>query len=546
MEALPFNRNLNKITVDELSTELLDLVLASVEHPKDKIVHITDAERNTWNNKISRDDPNALATTTSSGLMSAEDKQKLDNIKDLEVAVATSNKIGGILSGGDITVAVNGIVTVNDNSHNHTVANITDFPEVVPAAEKLATARTISLTDGVKSTAVDFDGSNDIEIKVQEIDPAFIGPGHTTNTFYLDTHPDGDIAIIPFINNDIAFFTQEGGVARLLFDKQLQTSPDLSNCFDGSTSYWMQDVSNITEISIELDLHREFTNKNTVYVDFGQSEWRCKNIQVDVMHSAYDTTWSNIASVTNNEYGEYYSDIIYTPAGQSNISCFNKIRFTFSKWNSTEFRIAQIGLIGWDSTGMRTTYMSRGIDDKVYRNITPGSSETYDLGSEDNKWNNIYGNLKGNADTASIATKAYKLIDSEGNEVNVMGPQGPTGATGPMGPTGANGTDGPVGPTGAAGPQGPTGANGSVGPTGPTGKTGATGPTGAVSSTSITGSGNAITSVTGTSALTFTMGKTFLAIEPNSSGIIPDKCYISYTDGNGNPTSIPYIHFTEE
>ena len=40
---------------------------------------------------------------------------------------------------------------------------------------------------------------------------------------------------------------------------------------------------------------------------------------------------------------------------------------------------------------------------------------------------------------------------------NVIGPQGPTGATGPQGPTGATG---PQGPTGATGPQGPKGDTG--------------------------------------------------------------------------------------
>lgn len=68
-------------------------------------------------------------------------------------------------------------------------------------------------------------------------------------------------------------------------------------------------------------------------------------------------------------------------------------------------------------------------------------------------------------------------------------------------------------PQGATGPTGPTGSEGKsiTGPTGPTGATGA------VSSVSITGSGNAITSVTGTSALTFTKGSTFLTGVPTAS-----------------------------
>ena len=51
----------------------------------------------------------------------------------LTVPTATSDKIGGILSSGDVTVATNGIVTVNNASQ----------------AQKLATGRNITLTGGI-------------------------------------------------------------------------------------------------------------------------------------------------------------------------------------------------------------------------------------------------------------------------------------------------------------------------------------------------------------------------------------------------------------
>ena len=413
-EALHFNRNLNKITVDELSTELYDLITKNLNHPNDTDIHVTKEDKNNWNNKISRDDENALASITHSGLMSAADKKKLDSLQNFTLNIATTDKIGGVVSGGDVLITESGLIQVVDGSHhNH---------DVVPAAETLAIPRTITLTDGVKSTAATFDGSQDVTIQVKEIDPSYIGSGYTTNTFYLDTHPDGNTAIVPFINNDIAFFTEKGGNVVLKFDGNIQPYIDLTACFDGSTSYWRQDISYINEISMELDLHEDFTNRNTIYIDFGQEEWRCKNIKVDVMHSRYDSSWSNITNITDNEHGQYYSDIEYITSGQNYVG-FDRIRFTFSGWNASEFRIAQIGLIGWDSTGMRKTYMSRGIDDKVYRNITPGSSESYDLGSEDNKWNNIYGNLKGMADALAILgtnNKAWiSYTDENGNPTNI-------------------------------------------------------------------------------------------------------------------------------
>lgn len=45
--------------------------------------------------------------------------------------VATSSALGGIKSGTDISVDDNGNVSVNDNSHNHTVSNISDLSDEV-------------------------------------------------------------------------------------------------------------------------------------------------------------------------------------------------------------------------------------------------------------------------------------------------------------------------------------------------------------------------------------------------------------------------------
>jgi len=74
----------------------------------------------------------------------------------------------------------------------------------------------------------------------------------------------------------------------------------------------------------------------------------------------------------------------------------------------------------------------------------------------------------------------------------VTGPTGPTGETGPTGPevtgpTGPTGETGPTGPTGDTGPTGPevTGPTGPTGDTGPPGETGPTGPASAVNYASL-------------------------------------------------------------
>lgn len=51
--------------------------------------------------------------------------------------IATSATPGLVKSGGDITIASDGVVSVNDNSHNHTIANVTGLQNAL--SEKLST-----------------------------------------------------------------------------------------------------------------------------------------------------------------------------------------------------------------------------------------------------------------------------------------------------------------------------------------------------------------------------------------------------------------------
>lgn len=55
--------------------------------------------------------------------------------------IATSSVAGLVKSGTDITVDGSGNVSVNDNSHKHTVSNITDFPSSMPASDVYAWAK---------------------------------------------------------------------------------------------------------------------------------------------------------------------------------------------------------------------------------------------------------------------------------------------------------------------------------------------------------------------------------------------------------------------
>lgn len=66
------------------------------------------------------------ATQTTSGLMSDTDKTKLDGIAEganKYVLPSAGTSLGGVKTGGDVTIS-SGVITVNDDSHNHIISNV--------------------------------------------------------------------------------------------------------------------------------------------------------------------------------------------------------------------------------------------------------------------------------------------------------------------------------------------------------------------------------------------------------------------------------------
>ena len=209
---------------------------------------------------------------------------------------------------------------------------------------------------------------------------------------YINIHPENNPTLIPFMHNDIAHLLKRGGSAIVKYDGTQQTV-DISSVFDGSGSYWGVNPTGITTIVIELTLHKVVNWTTWVYADFGAAGWRANSISIDVINTNYvDDVWTNKYQTINNTLGHIAFVTFHTPVGASNAGGgFNKIRFTFSSWASTTlFRIAQLGIYYSSSIGLRETYMSRGIDDAVFRSITPNANVTYNLGSSSNKWNHVY------------------------------------------------------------------------------------------------------------------------------------------------------------
>lgn len=242
---------------------------------------------------------------------------------------------------------------------------------------------------------------------------------------YLNVHPENSGTIIPFINNDIAFLIKRGGSAKVYYDG-VEKTVNIDNVFDTSPNYWRIEPSKIpvSTLIIELTLYKAFDWQSTIYFDNGASGWRAKNVKIEVMNSNYaDDVWTKKYENTNLTAGNARVTFYHRPVGTTNDGPgFNKIRFTFTNWNNAgDFRIAQLGVIGYSSLGTRNTTMSRGIDDTIFRSITPYYNDTYNLGSSTNKWREVHAtSFKGNADTATNP-KSNQLTNTDLNTLKVTG-----------------------------------------------------------------------------------------------------------------------------
>lgn len=249
---------------------------------------------------------------------------------------------------------------------------------------------------------------------------------------YINSHPENSPCLIPFIYNDIAFLENQGGSVSMYkvastADMTLLTLPnqtvykpsDYVNMFDASPSYahfsgFTKDDT-ATSYIIDITLPRVFTYSNVVYIDFGQSSWRAQNIKILVSHTNM-TNYVQKASITGLAIGNYKASMShsFTASGATTVTQgFNKIRFVLTKFANASPRIAQIGIINYGSNGTRYTTMSRGIDDPVWRSITPSTNKAYSLGSSSKLWNGVYGNtLYAGASIMPTANSAVTLGSS--------------------------------------------------------------------------------------------------------------------------------------
>ena len=182
--------------------------------------------------------------------------------------------------------------------------------------------------------------------------------------------------------------------------------------------------------------------------------------------------------------------------------------------------------------------------------LVPDQTEAYDLGTNTNRWNDLY--LKGNSihigssvissqdDVLQFANSLNEtkrlafaeeiltstaitqdLVSSATLSNALTGPQGPQGIQGVQGPIGGQGATGAQGPQGIQGPPGTDGLVGPQGPQGPQGDQGIEGPQGVQGPQGFTGSGVTFKGATindpsGSGSVTLVTGATFTPSQGDS------------------------------
>ena len=276
-------------------------------------------------------------------------------------------------------------------------------------ADKLSTARTIALSGGATGTATSFDGSQNITIPVTAISPNKISSGYTGNRWYMNMGPENNGVIIPYLFSDFAHLTKRGGTAVIKYDG-VEASTDLSVLFNGSMDYLSKTLGDIKTITVELTLPTALTYSQVLYIDSYATIYRAKNITLEVRNSNFaDDPWTIKSTITDNAYAQHYSYFYHTPVGGAQSDGFNQVRYTFSNFAGSTFRLSCIG----------TSSRSKGLEDlclskkggNVYGNITPYTAGTLSVGSEDKKFNLMYANqfigiLKGGLKSVDASAKS--------------------------------------------------------------------------------------------------------------------------------------------
>ena len=226
----------------------------------------------------------------------------------------------------------------------------------------------------------------------------------------IDTHHEGNDTVTLDGTNELYAFYDRGGTcdayeveqsATLTNQTLTRTSTSVgalsANVFNGLVGYNQSSVYQGDKFAVyDLALPANYPYGAAFFWSFGNGGWTPAKMRILI--GKYNASGFTYIS-------KYSSDACpaYGKVGIGNSATgFDRLRIVVSKY----LRLACFGITFYASTGLRTTYMNRCLDDAVYRNISPAKDNTWVLGTSSLRWKevravNLYGSLTGNASSAT-------------------------------------------------------------------------------------------------------------------------------------------------
>ena len=377
------------------------------------------------------------------------------NFSDMYSVVANALPVSGGTMSGKLSMGGNdidmqgGVLILGDTGGNTNVDHIwhddaTNTYHMVSDSAR-GSAGNSNLQVGVINAISDVRiNGNSVALANHTTKPEDIQDGRTTKRFYLSTHPENQGVILPFVTNDLAHLTKRGGtMTTYVTDDTDFTAPTLNevsavsintvNPFDGTPSYSNFTVSATTDVVvIDIVPHRTFSWGNNFYIDFGSTSWRAKDVKIYAMHTDptnAEPVYKLMGSVTGSGYGSFHcaNSHVWTDTDGTKHYNFDRLRFVLTNFNGTNPRIAGIGVITYNSSGLTETLLSRA-GGTMLGSLIPQNTDTYALGDSSHRWVSLY--AKGvtaetvtttNATATTITSSTYsgRVLKSLGTELGI-------------------------------------------------------------------------------------------------------------------------------
>lgn len=230
---------------------------------------VTTGEKYTWNNKAST----SVATQSAAGLMSASDKAKLDGIASgannyTYTLPSAGTSLGGVKSGGDVTIS-SGVITVNDDSHNHTIANVDGLQDELDAKAKKEHG--IYYIEGTSTTAGTWIGTcNDITEYYDGLTVAYKVNKAGASTTTLNINGLGAKTV--YLRGTTKLTTQytENTVIIAVYTTVSGTGRWYVNDYDANTNTYQRLYPTTSNVEYPITTRYNTTTGETYYAEYGR------------------------------------------------------------------------------------------------------------------------------------------------------------------------------------------------------------------------------------------------------------------------------------